>query len=230
MTQQFGNSLERQGNRLSSEFCLAQSSTVVHPVKKKRGRPRKALPLNILSSDFPRQEDWVTDQSVSEKNKTIPAGHLKITDNSHVDSFRKKIIVKKNHGDYFDSDYFDSNHRVNELPFHDEELVTLEELEKFENSAERNSTELHDFKRIDQPAKTPAPVAMPNRKKKSRRRQIDPSTCERDYSRDEVEFMNALNEYKRTSGRMFPTCSEILEVLKSLGYEKCAYEQENDET
>jgi hypothetical protein len=57
-------------------------------------------------------------------------------------------------------------------------------------------------------------------KKSNRRRQIDPTTCERDYSRDEIEFMNALNEYKRTSGRMFPTCSEILEVVQKLGYAK----------
>lgn len=68
------------------------------------------------------------------------------------------------------------------------------------------------------------PVAKERRKeiepreKVSRRRQIDPTTCERDYSNDEVEFMNALDEYKRSSGRMFPTCSEVLEVLKNLGY------------
>lgn len=58
------------------------------------------------------------------------------------------------------------------------------------------------------------------RAKVNRRRQIDPTTCERDYTSDEIEFMNALDNYKRHSGRMFPTCSEILEVLKSLGYEK----------
>ena len=34
--------------------------------------------------------------------------------------------------------------------------------------------------------------------------------------------MSALDDYKRRSGRMFPTCSEILEVLKALGYEKRA--------
>jgi len=62
----------------------------------------------------------------------------------------------------------------------------------------------------------------PRREKVSRRRQIDPTTCERDYSDDEVEFMNALNDYKRTSGRMFPTCSEILEVIRKLGYQKMA--------
>ena len=58
------------------------------------------------------------------------------------------------------------------------------------------------------------------RQKVNRRRQIDPTTCERDYSDAEVEFMHALDQYKRTSGRMFPTCSEILEVLRGLGYEK----------
>ena len=56
--------------------------------------------------------------------------------------------------------------------------------------------------------------------KMNRRRQIDPTTCERDYSSAEVEFMSALDDYKRRNGRMFPTCSEILEVLKALGYEK----------
>jgi hypothetical protein len=61
---------------------------------------------------------------------------------------------------------------------------------------------------------------LERRKKVTRRRQIDPTTCERDYSIDEVEFMNALDEYKRTSGRMFPTCSEILEVVRTLGYQK----------
>ena len=58
------------------------------------------------------------------------------------------------------------------------------------------------------------------RTKVNRRRQIDPTTCERDYSPEEVEFMSALDDYKRRSGRMFPTCSEILEVVKALGYEK----------
>jgi hypothetical protein len=56
------------------------------------------------------------------------------------------------------------------------------------------------------------------RRKVPRRRQIDPTTCERDYTADEIEFMHALDAYKRASGRMFPTCSEILEVIRNLGY------------
>lgn len=67
-----------------------------------------------------------------------------------------------------------------------------------------------------------APAQLPHRAKVSRRRQIDPTTCERDYTGEEIEFMRALDHYKRTSGRMFPTCSEILEVIRRLGYEKHA--------
>jgi hypothetical protein len=53
-----------------------------------------------------------------------------------------------------------------------------------------------------------------------RRRFVDPTTSERDYSEAEMEFMLAMNEYKRRSGRMFPTWSEVLEVLQGLGYQK----------
>ena len=70
--------------------------------------------------------------------------------------------------------------------------------------------------REEQPEE-PAPV-LERRAKVQRRRQIDPTTCERDYSLQEVEFMNAMDEYKRKNGRMFPTCSEVLEVIRSLGY------------
>lgn len=59
-----------------------------------------------------------------------------------------------------------------------------------------------------------------SRRKTLRRREIDPTTCERDYSLDEVEFMNAMDTYKRRSGRPFPTWSEVLEVVCSLGYRK----------
>lgn len=63
------------------------------------------------------------------------------------------------------------------------------------------------------------------RRKKQRRRQIDPTTCERDYNDEEIVFMQALDEYKRSSGRMFPTCSEILEVVRGLGYIKLTEEE-----
>lgn len=80
-------------------------------------------------------------------------------------------------------------------------------------------------RRANDRRKQQVPVAVDRRQgerreKVSRRRQIDPTTCERDYSEAEVEFMQALDEYKRKNGRMFPTCSEILEVLRGIGYEK----------
>ena len=60
----------------------------------------------------------------------------------------------------------------------------------------------------------------PAAQRADRRRLIDPTTCDRDYAAEELEFMQAVDRYKRTSGRMFPTCSEILEVVRSLGYAK----------
>ena len=58
------------------------------------------------------------------------------------------------------------------------------------------------------------------RQKVERRRQIDPTTCERDYTDVEIEFMTAMDRYRRESGRPFPTWSEVLEVVRSLGYQK----------
>ena len=55
-----------------------------------------------------------------------------------------------------------------------------------------------------------------------RRRLIDPTTCERDYSDEEIEFMKSMDQYKRENRRPFPTWSEVLEVLHSLGYRKVA--------
>ena len=70
------------------------------------------------------------------------------------------------------------------------------------------------------------PVAVERRSGKERRqqgerrRQIDPTTCERDYSDEEILFMKAMDQYKRDNRRPFPTWSEVLEVLRSLGYRK----------
>src|SRR6516225_6040983 len=72
------------------------------------------------------------------------------------------------------------------------------------------------------------PVAMERRSgserryQGERRRQVDPTTCERDYNDDEIAFMKAMDQYKRANRRPFPTWSEVLEVLHSLGYRKVA--------
>ena len=69
-------------------------------------------------------------------------------------------------------------------------------------------------------ASAQATRAAQARQVSGRRRFVDPTTCEREYSSSELEFMQAMHDYKQQSGRMFPTWSEVLEVLRSLGYEK----------
>jgi hypothetical protein len=75
--------------------------------------------------------------------------------------------------------------------------------------------------------KRSVPVAIERRSGKDRRqgerrRQIDPTTCERDYTEEEILFMKAMDQYKRDNRRPFPTWSEVLEVLRALGYRKVA--------
>jgi hypothetical protein len=77
-----------------------------------------------------------------------------------------------------------------------------------------------DVAEAEAPVESKPPQTFERRKKVNRRRQIDPTTCERDYTEPEIEFMGALEQYKRDNGRMFPTCSEVLEVIRSLGYVK----------
>lgn len=67
------------------------------------------------------------------------------------------------------------------------------------------------------------------RRASGRRRFVDPTTCERDYSTSELEFMQAMQDYKQKSGRMFPTWSEVLEVLRDLGYRKPPGELDEEE-
>ncbi len=80
------------------------------------------------------------------------------------------------------------------------------------------TTEVSEW--INRRATAQATRAANARQVSGRRRFVDPTTCERDYSLAEMEFMQAMHDYKQRSGRMFPTWSEVLEVLKSLGYEK----------
>ncbi len=88
---------------------------------------------------------------------------------------------------------------------------------KFERRKTSESNELDSVEAKVEHRKT-------DRRKVERRRQIDPTTCERDYSSEEIDFMKAIDDYKRRSGRQFPTWSEVLEVLRDLGYRKTAEE------
>lgn len=95
-------------------------------------------------------------------------------------------------------------------------LASGEVVQLDRRSGARRRQEESDRRREDIPVEEDR--RQGERRKGQRRRQIDPTTCERDYTNDELDFMRALDEYKRNSRRMFPTCSEILEVVRSLGY------------
>jgi hypothetical protein len=44
-------------------------------------------------------------------------------------------------------------------------------------------------------------------------------------SKEQFEFLMAINQYKQTNARPFPTWTEVLEVIKALGYRKVAEPQ-----
>lgn len=91
--------------------------------------------------------------------------------------------------------------------------------------------EADERRRANDRRKRSIPVAVERRSGKDRRkeqkeqfgerrRQVDPTTCEKDYSDEEIAFMKAMDLYKRNNRRPFPTWSEVLEVIRSLGYRK----------
>ena len=94
--------------------------------------------------------------------------------------------------------------------------------------ADRRATERTDRRQTNDRRKKEVPVPVDRRQTPERRnlgerrRQVDPTTCERDYSEEEIVFMKAMDQYKRANRRPFPTWSEVLEVLYALGYRKTA--------
>jgi hypothetical protein len=105
-------------------------------------------------------------------------------------------------------------------------MKTMTNMSANAQSAPDSSTELADDFAQDRRKRT-IPVATDRRRANNaaekrrtseRRRLIDPTTCERDYNDEENIFMRAMDRYKRENRRPFPTWSEVLEVLRSLGY------------
>jgi hypothetical protein len=62
--------------------------------------------------------------------------------------------------------------------------------------------------------------ARKRRAKKERRRRVEPTTLEKQFTPDELEFMNAMQAFKVHTGRAFPTHVEVLKVAVGLGYRK----------
>jgi hypothetical protein len=68
-------------------------------------------------------------------------------------------------------------------------------------------------------APSPAPKTE-RRDRKERRRRIDPTTFDKQYSDDEIEFMNAMQRFKERSGKSFPSYGDVLKVAATLGYRR----------
>lgn len=69
----------------------------------------------------------------------------------------------------------------------------------------------------------------PARRKQDRRRRVDPTTFEKQYTPDELEFMNAMQYFKVQTGKTFPSYSEVLGVAFSLGYRRVPTVPSTDE-
>jgi hypothetical protein len=63
-------------------------------------------------------------------------------------------------------------------------------------------------------------ISSERRAPKERRRRIDPTTFEKQYTPDELKFMNAMQQFKVQSGKGFPTLREVIKVAVELGYRK----------
>ncbi|MHC4842509.1 MAG: hypothetical protein ACYTEE_01775 [Planctomycetota bacterium] len=66
-------------------------------------------------------------------------------------------------------------------------------------------------------------LGLDRRRGPGRRRPEDRKSAEEGQMTDEqFEFLMAIDEYKRKNGKHFPTWTEVLEVIKALGYRKVA--------
>jgi hypothetical protein len=91
----------------------------------------------------------------------------------------------------------------------------------------RSGLEGRDRRAPSLPVLVPVPVVevVPKltperRKRKERRRRIDPTTFEKQYTEEEMEFMTAMQQFKNQSGKSFPSHGDILRIAARLGYRK----------
>jgi hypothetical protein len=117
--------------------------------------------------------------------------------------------------------------------------VTPPSAEKFDYSSFPADTLLHDRRgepdrrqKFGAAAKAdegrPPRVPKERRARKERRRRIDPTTFEKQYTVNELEFMNAMQQFKVRMCTSFPTHGDVLLVALSLGYRKVVPTGEGD--
>ena len=96
----------------------------------------------------------------------------------------------------------------------------------FDFSAYPPDSVFHDRRsgldRRDQAETMPDPTPVERRARPDRRRRIDPTTFEKQYTPEELEFMNAMQYFKVQSGKAFPSYGDVLRVAERLGYHRSA--------
>lgn len=110
---------------------------------------------------------------------------------------------------------------------------TPPEVSKFDPSAYPPDTLFHErrtgLERRDLPENVsgtntngdaPMQPLTERRVRKERRKRIDPTTFEKQYTVDEIEFMNAVQRFKTQNGKSFPSHGDVLRVAISLGYRR----------
>jgi hypothetical protein len=75
-----------------------------------------------------------------------------------------------------------------------------------------------DRRTKDEPVDVERRSGQERRKGSRRKRNIN----QYDLEAETLEFIRAINRFKERTGRAFPTWSEVLQILRDLGYEKHA--------
>ena len=70
-------------------------------------------------------------------------------------------------------------------------------------------------------------VGLDRRRGPGRRRSDDRRSAEEgEMTEEQFEFLMAINEYKKVNKRPFPSWTEVLDVMRALGYRKVAEAQD----
>ena len=99
---------------------------------------------------------------------------------------------------------------------------------EFDFSAYPHDSVFHERRTGRERRHDDAPKAAPEaedkprerRAKKERRKRIDPTTFEKQYTEEELEFMTAMQKFKESSHKQFPSYGEVLKVAVRLGYRR----------
>jgi hypothetical protein len=99
-----------------------------------------------------------------------------------------------------------------------------QQAEGFTGDAERRDAERREAERRSVVDRR---TGLDRRRGPGRRRSEERRSAEEgEMTEEQFEFLMAINEYKRINRRPFPSWSEVLDVMKALGYRKVAKPQD----